>query len=65
MEIYIIGIIGLILLLLGIGLIVLQIREWEKSIVGSIASGFTPVFIGILLLGLTGRLKRKTVTIDQ
>ncbi len=59
------GIIGLILLLLGIGLVVLQIREGEKSIVGSIASGFTPAFIGILLLGLTGRLKPKTVTIDQ
>ncbi len=65
MKIYIIGIIGSILLALGIRLIALQIREGDKTIVGSIASGFMPVFMGILLLGLTVRLKQKTATIDQ
>ena len=46
----IIGIIGLIFLVLGIGLIALRIWEGEKTIIASIAGGFTQIFAGIILI---------------
>ena len=44
-------IIGVLLLVLGAALIILQLMAREKSVIGSIAGGATPIMMGALVLG--------------
>ena len=55
----VIRIIGVVLLVLGAALIILQIMEGGKSAIGSIAGGATPIIMGALLLGISLRLENK------
>lgn len=52
-------IIGVLLLVLGTALIILQLTTREKSVIGTIAAGATPIFMGalVLVLGLSRRKK--------
>ena len=58
----VIRIIGVLLLVLGAALIILQLTTTEKSVVGSIAGGAMPIIMGALLLslslGLSSRRKK-------
>ena len=49
----VIRIIGVVLLVLGAALIILQLMAREKSVIGSIAAGATPITMGVLLLGVS------------
>jgi membrane-bound ClpP family serine protease len=60
----IIGIIGVLLLVLGAALIIHQLMTREKSVVGSIAGGATPIIMGSLLLAVSRRLERKKASGD-
>ena len=53
MEYKVIRIIGVILLAMGAALIILQLIAREKSVIGSIAGGATPITMGALLLGMS------------
>ncbi len=55
----VIRIIGVVLLVLGAAIIILQIMEGGKSVIGSIAGGATPITMGALLLGISLRLENK------
>lgn len=55
----VIRIIGVVFLVLGATLIVLQIMEGGKSLIGAIGAGGTPILMGGLLLGLSLRLENK------
>ena len=55
----VIGIIGVLLLVLGAALIILQLMEGKKSVFTSIAAGGTPICLGGVLLGLSLRLENK------
>ena len=55
----VIGIIGVLLLVLGAALIILQLMEGKKSVFRSIAAGGTPICLGGVLLGLSLRLENK------
>jgi hypothetical protein len=55
----VIGIIGLLMMVLGVGLIILQLMEGGKSVVGSIATGSSSIAIGSVLIGMSQVLKRK------
>ena len=60
----VIGIIGVLLLVLGAALIILQLMAGEKSVIGSIAGGATPIFMGSILLAVSRRLERKKASRD-
>jgi len=60
----VIRIIGVLLLVLGAALIILQLMAREKSVIGSIAAGATPITMGALLLGVSLRLERKKASGD-
>ena len=55
----VIGIIGVLLVVLGAALIILQLMAREKSVIGSIAGGATPIIMGALVLGLSLGLSRR------
>ena len=55
----VVRIIGLLLLVLGVALIILQMMEGGKSVVGTIAAGGAPITLGFALLGLSFRLENK------
>ena len=55
----VIGIIGVLLLVLGAALIILQLMAGEKSVFRSIAAGGAPICMGGVLLGLSLRLENK------
>ena len=56
----VIRIIGVVLLVLGATLIILQIMEGGKSVIQTIGAGGAPIAIGSLLLGLSLRLENKS-----
>ena len=56
----VIRIIGVVLLVLGAALIILQIMEEGESVIRSIAAGGTPILIGGILLGRSLRLENKS-----
>ena len=60
----VIRIIGVLLLVLGAAIIILELRATEKSVIGSIAKGATPITIGALLLGVSRMLERKKASGD-
>ncbi len=49
----VIRIIGVVMLVLGAALIILQIMEGGKSVIHAIGAGGTPICIGGVLLGLS------------
>ena len=53
----VIRIIGVLLLVLGAALIIHQLTTTDKSVIGSIARGSTPLIIGALVLGWSRRKK--------
>ncbi len=53
-------IIGVVLLVLGAAAIIIAILEAEKSVIGSIAAGGTPILIGGILLGRSLRLENES-----
>lgn len=55
----VIRIIGVLLLVLGAALIILQLMAREKPVIGTIAAGATPIIMGALLLGMSRMLERK------
>ena len=55
----------MLLLVLGAALIILQLMAKEKSVIGSIAAGATPITMGALLLGVSRRLERKKASGDS
>jgi hypothetical protein len=59
MKYKVIRIIGVVLLVLGAALIILQLMAREKSVFGSIAAGGVPICLGGVLLGLSLRLQNK------
>jgi hypothetical protein len=59
MKYKLVGITGLLLMVLGLALIIMQLMAREKSIVGSIASGGTPISMGTVLVAVSRMLKRK------
>ena len=59
MKYKVIRIIGVLLLVLGAGVIILQLMAREKSVIGSIAGGATPITMGALLLGVSRMLENK------
>ena len=60
----VIGIIGVLLLVLGAALIILQLMAGEKSVIGSIAGGAMPIIMGSILLGVSRMLERKKASRD-
>jgi len=61
----VVRIIGVLLLVLGAALIILQLTTTEKSVVGSIAGGATPIIMGALVLGASfGSSRRKKASGD-
>ena len=60
MKYKVIRIIGVVLLVLGATLIILQIMEGGKSVIQTIGAGGSPIGIGALLLGLSLRLENKS-----
>lgn len=59
MKYKVIRIIGVLLLVLGAALIVLQLSAREKSFIGSIAAGSTPITVGAVLVGISSTLENK------
>ncbi len=59
MKYKVIRIIGVLLLVLGLALIVLQLIAKEKSVIGSIAVGSTPITMGAVLVGISSMLENK------
>ena len=59
MKYKVIRIIGVLLLVLGAALIILHLTAGEKSVIGSIAGGATPIITGCILLGVSRMLERK------
>ena len=55
----VIRIIGVVLLVLGAALIILQIMEGGKSVIHTIGAGGAPIAIGSVLFGLSLRLENK------
>jgi hypothetical protein len=53
----VIRIIGVLLLVLGAALIILQLRTGEKPVIKSLAKGATPITMGALLIGVSRRKK--------
>lgn len=64
MKYKVVRIFGVLLLILGVALIVLQLMAREKSVIRSIAGGATPISIGSILLGVSGMLERKKASRD-
>ena len=61
----VIRIIGVLLLVLGAALIILQLTTTEKSVIGSIAGGAIPIIMGALVLGASlGSSRRKKASGD-
>ena len=55
----ILGIMGMLMLVLGVVLIILQLVASEKSLIGSIAAGASPITTGSILIGVSHMLERK------
>ena len=65
MKYKVIRIIGVLLLVLGAALIILQLMAREKSVIGSIAGGATPIIMDALVLGASlGSSRRKKASGD-
>ena len=60
MNYKVLRIIGVVMLVLGATVIILAFMEGEKSVIGSIAAGGTPILIGGLLFGRSLRLENKS-----
>jgi predicted phage tail protein len=65
MKYKVMEIVGVLLLVLGAALIILQFMAKEKSVIGSIASGASPIGIGAVLIGVSQMLERKKASIDR
>ncbi len=59
MKYKIIRIIGVLMLVFGAALIILQLAAKEKSVVGSIAAGATPIIMGTLVLAVSFAASRR------
>ena len=59
MKYKVIRIIGVVLLVLGAALIILQIMEGGKSVIQTIGAGGTPIGLGGILLGMSFRMENK------
>jgi hypothetical protein len=59
MKYKVIRIIGVVLLVLGAALIILQIMAGGKSAIQTIGAGGTPIGLGGLLLGMSFRMENK------
>ena len=59
MKYKIIRIIGVLMLVFGAALIILQLAAKEKSVVGSIAAGATPIIMGTLVLAVSFAAERR------
>ena len=55
----VIRIIGVVLLVLGAALIILQIMEGGKSVIQTIGAGGAPIGLGGVLLGMSLRMENK------
>ena len=55
----VVRIIGVLLLVLGAALIILHLMEGEKSVIGSIAGGATPIIMGALVLAASLAASRR------
>lgn len=53
------GITGVLLMVLGLAIIIMQLMAREKSVIGSIAGGATPITTGSILIGVSQMLERK------
>ena len=60
----VIGIIGVLLVVLGATLIILQLMAREKPVIKSIAGGMTPISMGAILLGMSRRPERSKASGD-
>ena len=56
----VIRIFGVVLLVLGVALIILQIMEGGKSVIQTIGAGGSPIGLGGVLFGLSLRLENKS-----
>jgi hypothetical protein len=59
MKYKVIRIIGVVLLVLGASLIILQIMEGGKSVIQTIGAGGSPICVGGLLIGMSLRMENK------
>jgi hypothetical protein len=59
MKFKVVRIIGVVLLLLGAALIILQIMEGEKSVIQTIGAGGSSICLGGVLLGMSLRMENK------
>lgn len=59
MNYKVIRIIGVMLLVLGAALIILEITEGKKSIIQTIGAGGSPIGVGGVLFGMSLRLENK------
>ena len=59
MKYKVIRIIGVLLLVLGAALIILQIMEGGKSVIQTIGAGGTPICLGGVLFGMSLRMENK------
>ena len=55
---------GVLLLVLGVAIVILQLTSAEKSVVSSIAGGGSPIAMGAMLIGVSQMLKRKNATTE-
>ncbi len=59
MKYKVVRIIGVVMLVLGAALIILQIMEGGKSVIQAIGAGGTPICMGGVLLGMSLRMENK------
>jgi predicted phage tail protein len=62
MKYKITGITGLLLIVLGATLIILQLMANEKSVIRSIAVGASPISVGCMLIGVSRMFARKNAS---
>lgn len=55
----VIRIIGVLMVVLGVAVIILQLTTTEKSVVGSIAGGAMPIIMGALVLAVSLAASRR------
>jgi len=60
----VIGISGLLLVVLGAVLIILQLVAGDKPVIRSIAGGATPIWMGAILIAVSRHLERKKASRD-
>ena len=59
MKYKVIWILGLLCMVLGVAVIILELTAHEKSVVRSIAAGATPITIGSMLIAISVSFERR------